>query len=109
MNTSCEFIKLNGNNGFSIWIDIDQPYDSRVFFKVIEAAPELKILSEETVYLCFGPAQTIKDYKTKAGIFSIDTTLEDIECGITIYSSNKEIMAKIYNQMILSGNFHERL
>lgn len=105
---SCEFVKIDTKNGFLIWIDIDQSFNRRVFFETISSDSKLDVISKETVFQSFGPAQIIEDIKTKAGIFTIDTAFEDVERGIRIYSNDNEIMETIYNKIVLSGSFHER-
>lgn len=105
---SCESVKIDTEDGFIISIDIDQPFNEKVFLEIISSDSQLNVISKETVYQSFGPAQIIEDIKTRAGIFTIDTALEDIEQGITIYSNDKEIMETIYNKIVLSESFHER-
>lgn len=105
---SCEFVKIDTEDGFIIWIDIDQPFDQEVFFETISCDSQLKVIYKEIIYQSFGPAQIIEDIKTEAGTYSIDTAFEDVERGTTIYSNDNKIMETIYNKIVLSGAFHER-
>jgi hypothetical protein len=105
---NCEFLKQENENGLTIWIDIDQPFDDSVFFEALKSFGGLEILEKKCVFKSLGPAELIEEITTNQGKFMLSKQFEDMCSGIDIYSENNELMKLIFNSLSQSSSFCER-
>ncbi len=102
---SIEVVKLQkSNEGFTIWIDEEQGFNTGDFLSLISC---LKVNKVERVYQSFGPAQVIDEIHTELGIFNLDIEFDEYS-GISIYSDELALMNKILDVMINSDKYHIR-
>ena len=100
-----EVVVINKDNGgFSLWINDDQPFHVHRFKTLME---ELKIERIERVRESFGPAEIVDNIHTAHGVFGLHMEFDEF-AGTTIYSEDGELMEKILELMIQSGDYRRK-
>jgi len=90
------------DSGFFIWIGEDEGFNARAFLKHID---KFEPSEPERIFSSFGPAEILDEFHTQYGSFRLHHEFDEF-AGTTIYSDSHELMKKILNEMILSGEYH---
>ncbi len=106
MPMSIEIVKIQNKKcaGFTIWIDGDSEFDSNSFFELIRP---LNVTGSERVFSSFGPLEFIDEVQTELGLFTYHQELDSFP-GTTISSDSSELMHRILELMLETGNYHVR-
>jgi hypothetical protein len=104
--TTCPYSHYEHDHGATISFDLDL-FNPGDLFNVLEKISGFKILKKEGLHSSFGPLESVSEYFTTKGDFTLSSTWEGMDTGHTLSSSNKELIRLIIETLRYSSAFSE--
>ena len=90
-----EYQLVSGKSAPVLCFSVEQNLDYDLLIEGLCHYHSISLIDNKLVHSCFGPAETIHEIETSAGVFNIFRAGEGLEEGYEVYSDNLKLIDMI--------------